>query len=308
VYGKDIIEPVEKGIPQLESASEELMFGYAKPKQTCGANDQEISHEEISKNNPLDDKKLENLLLTEAFQKDSKRCRISFEAANKLWNKKKAIFVDVRSPSEYQKSHIPNSLNIPLYQVRTKDFLKKESIVIVDNGYFMSDKLLACMKLKQSGYSRVSILEDGLLSWRNNNGELVGNYPEINLVTISPDQYNKFSADGYWVIIDASNSNKNITYLFPSKEVIRYSDLNIDANKNIRLSEFKSENKKINYLIIGLSEKGAFNVDRVIKRIGADLVFSLSRNINDYQSYISKQKLLISKAKLGPVRVKPCGR
>lgn len=42
------------------------------------------------------------------------------EAADFLKNKKKTVIIDVRSPSEYGKGHIPGSLNIPLFDDRER--------------------------------------------------------------------------------------------------------------------------------------------------------------------------------------------
>lgn len=46
--------------------------------------------------------------------------RISFDEAQKMVKDGKAKWLDVRLPSEYQRSHLPDSLNIPLYMLRMK--------------------------------------------------------------------------------------------------------------------------------------------------------------------------------------------
>lgn len=46
--------------------------------------------------------------------------RIGFDEAQKLVQSGKAQWLDVRLPSEYQRNHLPDSLNIPLYMLRMK--------------------------------------------------------------------------------------------------------------------------------------------------------------------------------------------
>ncbi|MGB1109626.1 MAG: cyclic nucleotide-binding domain-containing protein [Gammaproteobacteria bacterium] len=75
--------------------------------------------------------------------------------------RKGAIFLDVRLPSEYNKSHIRGSVNLPLYFVRTKiSAFKRDKIYMVycDTGRRSS---AAAFVLKQAGIS-VYLVEGGL--------------------------------------------------------------------------------------------------------------------------------------------------
>ena len=51
-----------------------------------------------------------------------------------LQQNKTILLVDVRRPEEFEKSRIPNTLNIPLHKVKTKIFLKNLDFVLINAG------------------------------------------------------------------------------------------------------------------------------------------------------------------------------
>ena len=46
--------------------------------------------------------------------------------------KKELLLVDIRPAAAFGKLRIPGSLNIPLYAIKTKTFLKKHDLVLID--------------------------------------------------------------------------------------------------------------------------------------------------------------------------------
>ena len=56
----------------------------------------------------------------------------------KLKQKQKITLIDVRNPEDFARLHIPGSLNIPLYAVKTKVFLKSFPIVLINAGFHYS--------------------------------------------------------------------------------------------------------------------------------------------------------------------------
>ena len=84
------------------------------------------------------------------------------------------LMVDVRAKADFEKSWIPNSINMPLYEVRTKRFLKDRPFVLVDYGYRPRLLLDECKALRSQGFRNVSILTEGLNAWFRSDGELDG--------------------------------------------------------------------------------------------------------------------------------------
>ncbi|CUS47617.1 MAG: Rhodanese-related sulfurtransferase [Idiomarinaceae bacterium HL-53] len=81
-------------------------------------------------------------------------------------------FVDIRTEEEFASGHIHGSKHVPLAKIRageTKvlDKLKDAPIVTVCN-YGNSARTAAAL-LEKAGFTKVSVLQGGLQSWRNAN-------------------------------------------------------------------------------------------------------------------------------------------
>ncbi|MBP9719198.1 MAG: rhodanese-like domain-containing protein [Candidatus Levybacteria bacterium] len=85
-----------------------------------------------------------------------------------LDTKAKIVVLDVRTPQEYQKGHIENSINIPVdaiqKEVTTKISDKKTPIYV----YCLSGSrsIFAVDMMIKLGYTHVFDITNGLLAWR----------------------------------------------------------------------------------------------------------------------------------------------
>lgn len=87
--------------------------------------------------------------------------------AVRLVNQNKGKFVDVRDPSEYEREHIADSLNLPLSQLaedakQIKD--KSQPLVIVCASGQRARS--AAKKLRGEGFEQVYVLTGGLHAWK----------------------------------------------------------------------------------------------------------------------------------------------
>lgn len=78
-----------------------------------------------------------------------------------------ALFLDVRTPAEYEDTHIDGSVLLPLGDLapeRVKELLEGKSgcVVVCRSGGRAKQ---ACEKLVQSGLSNITILEGGVTAW-----------------------------------------------------------------------------------------------------------------------------------------------
>ena len=98
---------------------------------------------------------------------------INSSTAYKLWNGKKAVFVDALPPESYEVQHIPGAINLPASDPETNwhEFLdiEKDDIIIT---YCSSKKCEAGKKvakyLKHKGYTQVYYYKPGLKEWTYN--------------------------------------------------------------------------------------------------------------------------------------------
>ena len=87
--------------------------------------------------------------------------RLGYDEAQKLVQAGKAQWLDVRLPSEYQRAHLPDSINLPLYMLRMKLSvldLRQTYIAVCDTGRRSS---VAVFVLSEKGFDAYT-LENGL--------------------------------------------------------------------------------------------------------------------------------------------------
>lgn len=96
------------------------------------------------------------------------------EAGALLRDPSRALIVDVRSAQAYERARIPGSLNIPLFAVKTKGFLRRRQVVLVDEGFGSRALDEECRKLRETGFAGVSLWYGGLNAWRRRGGALEG--------------------------------------------------------------------------------------------------------------------------------------
>ena len=88
---------------------------------------------------------------------------ISVESVlQQLKEKQHIVLVDVRDANDFEKFRIPGSLNIPFFALKTKTFLKKKSLVMINEGFSYSRLEQGCLRLRNAGFASVSILDGGL--------------------------------------------------------------------------------------------------------------------------------------------------
>ena len=91
----------------------------------------------------------------------------------KLNKTPKPVIVDVRRPESFEKIRIPQSINLPLYAIKTKLFLRNKQVVLVNEGFDYMALAEEARKLKQSGYS-VSNLIRGIKCLAEQQWEFAG--------------------------------------------------------------------------------------------------------------------------------------
>ena len=100
---------------------------------------------------------------------------------------KQAItLVDVRRPEDFERLHIPGSLNLALYAVKTRQFLKLFSLVLINEGFHHSPLETECRRLRKLGFD-ASVLDGGLRAWSRRGGPLTGDLLSLlDMQTVAP--------------------------------------------------------------------------------------------------------------------------
>lgn len=97
---------------------------------------------------------------------------IPLPEAFRLHEQKRALFIDVRSPAEYQEGHIQGAINVPLSQAESQllpalDGVPDSAIVITycDGDHCNLSKELAIM-IESFGFTNVKVLVNGWSVWK----------------------------------------------------------------------------------------------------------------------------------------------
>lgn len=88
--------------------------------------------------------------------------------AVRLINSRDAVVVDVRSASDFKKSHLLNAVNIPLagIQERANEIARDKDTPILCYCAVGSVAPQACAKLRKLGYTNVHALKGGINGWQ----------------------------------------------------------------------------------------------------------------------------------------------
>lgn len=84
------------------------------------------------------------------------------------------LLVDVRADESFSRVRIPRSVNIPLFAVKSKTFLRDKDVILVNEGFQASILEQECRALRAGGIKSVRVLEGGIISWAALGGLLEG--------------------------------------------------------------------------------------------------------------------------------------
>jgi rhodanese-related sulfurtransferase len=217
---------------------------------------------------------------------------ISVESVlSRIEQKQKIILVDVRSPTEFETVRIPGSINIPLYFIKSKAFLKLKPLVLVNAGYPYTQLEKECKSLCDKGFN-ASILSGGILSWHRKGGRLKGDIFALN-------GYNKISPRIFFQEKDYENQmvlDVSKKHTQASKQLIPYAT-HIAFFNNLNLDDLRAAavNKAdITYFLI-FNENGDHyeKIEKVMQIKGLENTFYLTGGLNAYEKYL--QHLVFSR-------------
>jgi rhodanese-related sulfurtransferase len=122
--------------------------------------------------------------------------------------KKDLLLVDIRPPAAFAKLRIPGSLNVPIFAIKAKTFLKKYELVLVDDGYRYAQIEEECRYLRRAGF-RLRILDGGLATWSRKGGALEGDeFARKALNRLSPLNFFSEKDYGNWIVLDTSEGER----------------------------------------------------------------------------------------------------
>ncbi len=235
------------------------------------------------------------------------RCNISaYELLSSISSGQKFIMVDVRAVNEFDRYHIPGSLNIPLHEIGHKSFLKSHNILIINQGGELSRLESTCDELRQNEFDHIYILSGGLAAWRDAGGEITGDYFAIDGIDeIKPSHCYADLKHGRWIVV-AAGIGDAASILFQhdavqvscSKQVEKCAESIAESVNKIRVSQYDKP-------VLVVTEAGNYQeLKKNLRAAGVENAFYLKGGIRAYKKFLENARL-INQSKHQEVR--PCG-
>ena len=235
-------------------------------------------------------------LTTRKLRKRDPAFAISVESVlRKLKKKEEIVLVDVRNREEFEKFRISGSINIPLFAIKTKTFLKRKPLVLINEGYHYSPLERECKRLKDFGFTAAWILNGGLNAWREKGATVNGDiFAQKELNRVPPQIFFEEKNDESCIVIDVSKpKNQETLYLIPQAIAIPFID---NAGKFVSsLKRVMEKHKKASFLsFLILNENGEQyeRIEKLIKETELRNVFYLKEGLMGYKGFLKRQALM----------------
>lgn len=226
----------------------------------------------------------------------------------KLRGSVKPILIDVRDSLSYNSFNIPGSINMPLYTIKTRNFLRSKEVIIVAAGYDSSSLEDELYNLKRSGY-RVLILKGGINSWMRRGFKVsttLDSELEANQI-VSRELFKERDFTDL-IIIDASTAQGISGYWLPTSHHIPF--VKGADYKKILKSALSSGGKERNYnlLIFNANGEGYEEIEKSLKGTDYNNIFYLYGGLKEYKEFLKKQTQMLYPAEsVKKLKSKKCG-
>jgi rhodanese-related sulfurtransferase len=226
----------------------------------------------------------------QAVKKPGPLLSISADALlHKLKQNQPITLVDIRSPREFETAKIPGSINIPLYAIKKKAFLKTVPFVLIDDGYRNKSLESQCKTLRAEGF-RISFLFGGLNGWQQRGGPLQKDaFEHKGFNRISPQAFYQEKEYEQWIVINASkNQTPTSMELFPNAFHMPVID---HAEPNLLAVTKKTEPGKSNLhcplLIFNEDGRQYAKIEKVVEKSGLLNVIYLEGGLRAYDEFLN---------------------
>lgn len=232
--------------------------------------------------------------LTVQMGKRNPALAISAESVLKRLEKREEItLVDVRRREEYEKFHIPGSIHIPLFAVKTKAFLKTKPLVLINEGHSYSQLERECELLRRSGFT-AWVLSGGLNYWRVAGAPLTGDlFARQELNRMEPRDFYREKDYANWLIINAAASKSADAYPLISKSIaIPQVKDEKEFNRSLKRAIEKPGHRPLVTVLI-FDEKGEKydEIEKLVPKAYLKNIFFLKGGLEAYRKFVKNQSI-----------------
>lgn len=207
--------------------------------------------------------------------------------------------VDTRRPEAFQRAHIPGSLNIPLYFLKTKPFLRLRPVVLVNQGFCRQEILDACRRFAAEGMHAV-LLNGGLNAWHQGGGPLIGSDPAAGgqMNRLAPETLFREPEADSRILVDVSSARSAASRrLWPGALHLPRMDRQGLQKLTDRRRKIvgQTPNRFLAAVVMNADGNGYEAIEGLPEQSGMT-VFYLAGGIQDYEHFLrNRQRMLQSK-------------
>ena len=147
-------------------------------------------------------------------------CAIAPAELTGLLKRPDTVMADVRPAADFAAAHIDGAMNLTAAELRTKQFLKPKTVVLIGSGKAERERYLDCARLKASGFQHTKVLRGGMPAWLSSGQAILGRTPDAaNMGLLSPGELwaeTRFNAN---LVLLTANS-KGLSHEWPSATTI----------------------------------------------------------------------------------------
>lgn len=213
---------------------------------------------------------------------------------HKLKENQTITLIDVRGKDQFEIVHIPGSINIPLYAVKTKTYLKSTPLILINEGYHYEPLERECAYLRKAGF-QAWILFGGLYHWKQKGGPLQGDhFKQEELNKVPPPIFFTEKAYEDWLIIDmAPTKNAKASSLISRSTHIPFSNNAAVFTATLQKTTAQRKGNPLRSLIFfNETGEGYDTVERVLHKAGYTEVFFLKGGLEAYDRFVTNLALI----------------
>ncbi len=199
----------------------------------------------------------------------------------------KHLFIDVRPANQFDAARLPGSINLPLHAIRTKSFLKKQPLVLVNNGCQYSLLEAEAKRLGSLGFN-VRVLVGGLNCWKNSGGIIEGD-PFASRVWDKMQSYIFVQEEKYadWTVVDFRESSLIDDDEFMGKAISASMSADVEQTASDLHKAIKKQAKGRFQFILVINEDGEHHerLKVIMEKTGFANVFFLDGGLRAYRQH-----------------------
>jgi len=153
------------------------------------------------------DSRIRDILKTRPRDRDRSLYRSVQYVRSTLQDESRMMLIDVRRKALYLGTHVPGAVNMELWTLKARRYLKNRSVVLIDEGHGSAYCEEVCVELRNSGFRSIHILQGGMNKWVASGGPVEGTgHGRRELTRINPAAFLASQDYKDWLVLDAGTA------------------------------------------------------------------------------------------------------